>query len=137
MLPFVNATFWNTHCIIFSKKLRNFGKLEVGNKKKVTWTEKREQFSVITFCELLFSKVLRDILPRKKAKIVKFTKVSLAKVSPIKVHLFWASHSKYLLVFIVIIIIFVIANIVIKGRPSQHIINMKLVLIWCLIRLSS
>ena len=60
---------------------------------------------------------------------MKLTKVSLAKVSPIKVHLFRASHSKYLLVFIVIIIIFVIANIVIKGRPSQHIINMKLVLI--------
>ena len=63
-------------------------------------------------------------------------KVSPAKVSPIKVHLFWASHSKYLLLslsllllFIVIIIISVIANIVIKGRPSQHIINIKLVLI--------
>ena len=72
---------------------------------------------------------MQDILPRKKAKIAKFTKVSLTKVSSIKVHFFWASHAKYLLLFIVIIIIFVIANIVVKGWPSQHIINIKLVLI--------
>ena len=106
MFPFVNVAFWNTHCIIYifgkTLDLENW-RLEI---RKVTWIEKWEQFSEINFCKLLFSKVLRDILLQKKAKIAKFMKVSLAKVSLIKVYLFWASHSKYLLLFIVIIIIY-------------------------------
>ena len=108
--------------------------------KKVTWIEKWEHFSEINFCELLFSKGFRDTLLLKTTKITKFTKVSLAKVSLIKVHLSWASQSKHLLLsllLIFIVIIFFIANIVIKGWPSQHVINLKSVLIWCMIRLSS
>ena len=53
----------------------------------VSWIEKWERFREINFCELLFSKVSWDILSRKKAKIANFAKVSLAKVSPIKVRL--------------------------------------------------
>ena len=126
MLPF------ETFIVLYFQKNFGFGKLEVGNKKSyLNW-----KVRTIFWDKFLQIVVFKSILPQKKAKMVKFMKVSLAKVSLIKVYLFWASHSKYLLLFIVIIII-VIANIVIKEWPFQHIINTKLVLIWCMIRLPS